>query len=97
MATTVFIYEGISTKIQCLKEQKMKNICDKYCNKIDININSLTFLFEGTNLSMDKKFEEYSKENTMTILVYKNENEVCSKCGKLLDNKIIDDLILIII
>ena len=73
MATSVFIYESISTGIQCLKEQKMKNICDKYCNKININIKSLIFLFGGTNLNMDKKFEEYSKENTMTILVYKNE------------------------
>ena len=94
MATIVFIYEGISTIIQCSKEQKIKYICDKYCNKINININSLLFLFGGTKLNMDKKFEEYSKENTMKILVYKNENEVCQKCGKLLDNKKIDNLIL---
>ena len=43
---------------------------------------------------MDKKIEEYSKENAMKILVYTNENRVCPKCGKLLDNKKIDNLIL---
>ena len=94
MATIVFIYEGISTIIQCSKEQKMKYICDKYCNKINLNIDSLLFLYGGTKLNMDKKFEEYSKENTMKILVYKNENELCSKCGKILDNKKINNLIL---
>ena len=72
MTTTIYIFEGISTKIQCSKEQKMKFICDKYCNKINENINSLLFLYGGTKLDMDKKFEEYSKENTMKILVYKN-------------------------
>ena len=30
----------------------------------------------------------------MKILVYRNENELCPKCGKLLDNKKIDNLIL---
>ena len=94
MATSIFIFEGISTGIQCLKEQKMKYICEKYSNKINVNINSLLFLYGGTKLNMDRKYEEYSKENIMKILVYRNENEVCLKCGKLLDNKKIDDLIL---
>ena len=94
MATIAFIYEGISTIIQCSKDQKMKYICDKFCKKINENINSLLFLYGGTKLNMDKKFEEYSKENTIKILVYKNENDICTKCGKLLDNKKIDNLIL---
>ena len=94
MATIAFIYEGISTIIQCSKEQKMKYICNKFCNKINVNINNLLFLYGGTQLNMEKKFEEYSKENTIKILVYKNENEVCPTYGKLLDNEKVDNLIL---
>ena len=94
MATIIFIFEGISTSIQCSKEQKMKDICNKYCNKINANISEIIFLYEGAKLNMNKKFEEYSKENTMKILVFRSENEICPKCGKLLDNKKLDDLIL---
>ena len=94
MATIIFIFNGISTSIQCSKDQKMKYICDKYCNKINTNINTLIFLYGGNQLNLDKKYEDYTKENKITILVYKNENEVCPKCGKLIDNKIIDNLIL---
>ena len=81
MATIVFIFNGISTSIQCSKDQKMKDICDKYCNKINTNTNTLIFLYGGNQLNLDKKYEEYKKENKITILVYKNENEVCPKCG----------------
>ena len=94
MATTVYIFNGISTSIQCSKNQKMKEICDKFCSKINTNINSLVFLYGGNKLDLDKKYEDYTKENKITILVYKNENEVCPKCGKLIDSKKIDNLIL---
>ena len=94
MATTFYIFNGISTSIQCSKNQKMKEICDKYCIKINTNINSLLFLYGGNQLNLDKKYEDYTKENKITILVYKNENEVCPKCGKLIDSKKLDNLIL---
>ena len=94
MSTTVYIFNGISTSIQCSKNQKMKEICDKYCIKIDSNINSLLFLYGGNQLNLDKKYEDYTKENKITILVYQNENEICPKCGKLIDSKKIDNLIL---
>ena len=94
MATIIFIFNGISTNIQCSKDQKMKDICDKYCNKINTNINTLIFLYGGNQLNLDKKYEDYTKENKITILVYKNENEVCPKCGKLIDSKKLDNLIL---
>ena len=87
MASIIYIYEGKSTTKQCSKEEAMKAICNKYCNKINSNINSLLFLYGGKELKLDKKFEEYSKENTMLILVYKNDNEICRICVKLLDYK----------
>ena len=93
MATTTYIFEGISTSIQCQKDQKMKYISDKYCSKINVDINTLIFLYGGNKLDMEKKYEDYSKENSIKILVYENTNDVCPKCGKLLGDEKIDKLI----
>ena len=97
MAEIVFQYEGQNITIQCNKNQKMLDICNNLSNKINTNLDSLVFLYGGSQLKFDKKYEEITKENKIIILVYKieNENEYCSKCGRILNNKIIDDIILI--
>ena len=97
MAEIVFQYEGKNIIIQCNKNQKMLDICNNLSNKINTNLDSLVFLYGGSQLKFDKKYEEITKENKIIILVYKieNENEYCSKCGRILNNKIIDDIILI--
>ena len=41
MAKVVFIFNGVKTTIQCQKEDKMIQICQKFATKIDANINSL--------------------------------------------------------
>ena len=91
MAEIVFIYEGAPINIQCNKHEKMKDICIKLSNKIKANINSLIFLYGGNQLNLDKTFNEITKENKINILVYKK----CIKCGRILNNKIIDDIILL--
>ena len=95
MAEIIFHYEGEPINIQCNKNEKMKDICIKLSNKINLNINSLIFLYGGNQLNLDKTFNEITKENKINILVYKNENEMCIKCGRILNNKIIDDIILL--
>ena len=95
MAEVVFIYEGNSITIQCNKNQKIKDICINLSNKINLNINSLIFLYGGNKLNLNKTFNEITKENKINILVYKNENEICSKCGRILSDKKIDDIILL--
>ena len=43
---------------------------------------------------MDKTFQELTKENRICILVDKYENEeICPKCGKILNNDIINEII----
>ena len=93
MAEIIFHYEGEPINIQCNKNEKMKDICIKLSNKINLNINSLIFLYGGNQLNLDKTFNEITKENKINILVYKNE--ICIKCGRILNNKIIDDIILL--
>ena len=73
----------------------MKDICINLSNKINTDIDSLTFLYGGRILNLEKKYNEITKENKITILVYKNENEeeICPKCGRILNNKKLDDII----
>ena len=95
MAEIIFHYEGEPINIQCNKNEKMKDICIKLSNKINLNINSLIFLYGGNQLNLDKTFNEITKENKINILVYKTENETYIKNGRILNNKIIDDIILL--
>ena len=84
-AKVIFTLEGDDLTIQCLKEDKMKDICQKYINKIKININSFIFLYRGSQLKFNKSFKELAKDkNEIRVLVYINENEefTCPKCGE---------------
>ena len=95
MAEAKFTYEGSDIIIQCNKNQKMRDICTNLSSKINVNINSLVFLYGGGILNLEKKFEELTKENRICILVDKNEDEeICPKCGRILKNEIINEIIL---
>ena len=103
MAKVIFEYNGVKTTIQCLKEDKMKNICLKFSSKINSNINSLYYLYGGNQINPNLSFEEQANsldrsKQEMNILVYKFEKEgfLCPKCGEniQLDTKLIDDICL---
>ena len=70
MAEIVFIYDGRSMTIQCNINQKMKDICINLSNKINTDINSLTFLYGGRILNLEKKYNEITKECSS----FKNES-----------------------
>ena len=97
MAKVIFSYEGEETTIQCLKEDQMKNICCKYSSKIDIDRNSLYFLYGGNKVNLDLSFEQLANsldkaEQEMKILAYKKP--CCSNGGETiqLNTKIIDNI-----
>jgi len=94
MAEAKFTYEGQDIIIQCTKNQKMKDICTNLSNKINVGLNSLVFLYGGGKLNLEKTFQELTKENRICILVDKYENEeICPKCGRILNNDIINELV----
>ena len=102
MSTVTFIFDSVQTVIQCLKDDKMKNICQKFVNKIQIDLNSLIFLYNGNIINFELSFFEQANSldknnNKMTILVYRNNEEGlnCPKCGERIkfDTKIIDKLL----
>ena len=89
MAKVIFTYNGIETIIQCSKEDTMEKICNKYASKIDVNINSLLFIYSGNKINFKLSFKNQAnaidkERNKMNILVYKqDENGLkCPKCGE---------------
>ena len=94
MAEAKFTYEGKVIIIQCNKNQKMRDICTNLSTKINVGLNSLVFLYGGGQLNLDKTFQELTKENRISILVDKYENEeICPKCGRILNNEMINEII----
>lgn len=103
MATVVFTLEGKPLTIQCLKTEKMKDICNRFSLKIDKSINSLLFLYGGAQVNYEFTFNEQAnsidkKKNQMMILVYEQKEEdglKCPNCGKPINldllNKIINN------
>ena len=61
MPKIIFTYEQKKTEIQCLKENTMKDICNKYASKIGIDINSLTFLFDGNKINLKLTYNQIFK------------------------------------
>lgn len=57
MSTVIFIFDGVDTKIQCLKDDKMKNIFQKFSSKIHINIKTLLFLYNGDIINFELSFQ----------------------------------------
>ena len=84
----IFTFEGKETTIECSKEDKMKDICQKYSSKIESNLDSLLFLYGGNQLNLESSFENQANsidksENKMIISVFKKEESdlECPKCG----------------
>ena len=79
-AKVIFCLDGNNLLvIQCSKENKMRDICEKYATKINKNLNSLTFLYEGCHVNLELSFKDQAthfniNNNEMKILVYENKN-----------------------
>ena len=83
MVEVEFYYNGIKTKIQCKLNDKIKNICQKYLNKINEDKNDIYFTYNGNLLNIfneeltfkERMNSEDKKINKMKILVFKKEIE----------------------
>ena len=76
MANVTFTYKGEAIKIECNKDDKMKDIINKFIKKKEkeIDINSIYFLYNSNYISYEKKFNEQAniidkENNEMQILV----------------------------
>ena len=87
-AKIIFTLDGVNLTIQCTPDDKIKDICQKYATKVGSNINSLTFLYGGNQMNMEKKFKEQASSfdqnrNEMSVLVERIECDdfTCPNCG----------------
>jgi hypothetical protein len=74
MTEVIFFYNGITTQIQCNSSDKMKDICERFCTKANIEINSGCFLYNGDKvkeeLTLDESLNSEDKQrNKMNVLV----------------------------
>ena len=62
MSAAIFIFNGNKIKIQCSKEDKMKDICLKFVSKINININDIYFIYGGNIINLESKYNMKKKK-----------------------------------
>ena len=82
----IFKYESSVISIQCSKKEKMEIIIQKFCSKIQKNIDDFIYLYGGEQVDFKLAFEEQANHidreaNKMIILVYKYRYE-CPYCCK---------------
>ena len=76
-----FNLEGFNTSIQCSQDDKIKDICQKFATKIERNINSLLFLYDGNLINMELRFKEQAnlmdmKKNEMYVIVENKYDDI---------------------
>ena len=87
-AIIIFSFENKDVTVQCPKNIKMKDICQKYSQNIGHDIDSLYFLYEGNVINLELSFEDLvlpndKVNNKIKIVVAKKENEknYCPFCN----------------
>lgn len=95
MSEISFIFNGISTTIQFMDNETIASIIQRYCSKIEKDINSLFFLYNGIVINEDLKNKELINKidktaGKMKILVYnKNDINTLGNEGKIKSKSII--------
>ena len=78
MAEVIFSYKGFENTIQCNIHDLMKDIINKFIQKISKS--DLYYIYNGENINMGLSFiqqaNEFDKDKKMKILVYDNENNI---------------------
>ena len=92
---SIFTFEGSNYKIQCKREEKMKDICDRFISKLGLNKNNIVLIYNGDTINNDLTFIEQANENDkrnneMNILVdditeynnslVKTKDVICPNC-----------------
>ena len=79
MAEVIFIYNGLSITIQCQKDENLKDICQRFEDKVNEELSKIYFIYGGKIIHINQTFnniyKEYNKDvNIIKILVYSFEN-----------------------
>ena len=75
-----FSFQGNITIILCKEDESIVEICNKFANKIQTDINKLGFLYSGNKINLEQNLSQiinqYDKErNCISIIVYDKESK----------------------
>ena len=81
MSQIEFKYKSSNIIIQCNENDKMKDIIDKFLNKVEKIGEDLFYLYNGSQINYELTFKEQAnsidnKYNQMNVLVFQDENDV---------------------
>ena len=84
MSSIEFSYNGNRMIIQCNKDDKIKDIINKYILKTSIDKNSVTFLYSGNKIDEELKFlEMIGNEEETKILVLDSKEDINKNRSKI--------------
>ena len=79
MSSIIFTLNGVRTAIQYNQGDKIKDICQKYVQKVEKDVNNLFFVYGGEKLNIDLSNEEMltkiDSDKSANILVFDKNNE----------------------
>ena len=92
MAEINFVYNGINTIIQTKINIKFKEVCQKFCIKLQKDINKLIFIYGGEILNLDLEFNQVvnlidKEKNKMNILVYDKNSTIINNNERIIKSK----------
>ena len=70
-----FILEGVILMIQCKKNDYMIDIFKKFAGKVDKDINSIYFLYDGDMINKEAQLSKYIKEDKEIVILVVELNE----------------------
>ena len=81
MAEILFTLNGVQTTIQCVREEKLKEIFQRYASKIGVDLNSLYFVSGGNIINEESILKEIinqlsTNEERINMLVFEKNIEV---------------------
>ena len=77
----IFMFNEEKSILQCEKEDKLKNVCEKFVSKKNVNINNLYFIYNGSQVNLNLTFDEVVDSidrnlNEMKILVHERNKTI---------------------
>ena len=81
MATVVFVFDGITTSIQCKENEIMKKVLKRFCIKAEKTKEEICFLYGGNIIKENKTFNELAnsedkQRKKISILVNDNKSYI---------------------
>ena len=80
MIKVEFEYKSNKIFIQAINEDKMRKVCSKFTQKVQIDLNKLHFMYSGNIVNLDLSVEQLinktdKERKTMSIIAIDHSNE----------------------